>query len=214
MIVLKKNKPNLKTMFDNYLKEVDKKEKEYNLFDKEYKNYLINKYKREEEEYEDDEDLYDMFGYSKSKNWDRTRRILQGYLDKSSKRKGKKQSNKRGKRGGKKTKNRNIIDENNMMYDAQLDNKTIYFYRDVDNPDVNTEIFYSLHDFDNFLTEQGIEINDDEVRNIMTREVSHCCINPDIRATKGEVQLISDNSYGGLHWQCHGDETYVNSVFD
>lgn len=100
------------------------------------------------------------------------------------------------------------------MYDAQLDNKTIYFYRDVDNPDVNTEIFYSLHDFDNFLTEQGIEINDDEVRNIMTREVSHCCINPDIRATKGEVQLISDNSYGGLHWQCHGDETYVNSVFD
>lgn len=214
MIVLKKNKPNLKAMFDNYLKEVDKKEKEYNLFDKEYKNYLINKYKREEEEYEDDEDLYDMFGYSKSKNWDRTRRILQGYLDKSSKRKGKKQSNKRGKRGGKKTKNRNIIDENNMMYDAQLDNKTIYFYRDVDNPDVNTEIFYSLHDFDNFLTEQGIEINDDEVRNIMTREVSHCCINPDIRATKGEVQLISDNSYGGLHWQCHGDETYVNSVFD
>lgn len=213
MIVLKKNKPDLKTMFDNYLKELSKKEREYDLYDGAYRQYLIDKYRREEEDDEmTSDDYYELFGYKKSKSaWNKTRSLLEGYIKGGKQRKGKKQSSKRGKRGNKKNKNRNIIDEDDMMYDAQMDNKTIYFYRDIDNPDYNVEIFYSLHEFDDFLSREGIEISDDEVRSIMTRDISHCCINPDIRATNGEVQLLSDSSYGGLHWSCHDDDIYANS---
>ena len=67
-------------------------------------------------------------------------------------------------------------------------------------------MFFSLHNFDEFLQENGIEVNEQEVNNLMNRETSFCTINPDIKKTNGTVQLITDGSYGGLYWSCHEDE--------
>jgi len=102
---------------------------------------------------------------------------------------------------GKKKKKDYMIefDDDSMLYDAQLNDKTIYFYRDVNNPQ-DCELFDSLHDFDNFCEEEGIEISDNEVNLLMTREISHTCINPYERMQRGRLRLMSSGSYGDLRW--------------
>lgn len=209
MITLKKNKPNLKNMFDKYIEQFNKEEDEKNkILNQEYVNYLIKKYGKNDNKILLDDNMYIQFdedddddmGYGKSKkNWEQNKQELKNYLKNNKK-------NKRGKRGNKnkkqKYKNKEIIfNEEDMM----MDNKIIYFYRDINNPDHCVEMFYDLHTFDNFLEENGIEVDQEEVNNIMYRDVTHCCINPNIRQTNGEVKLITDNSYGGLYWTCHED---------
>lgn len=196
MIELKKDKPNFKQMFDNFLKESKKIEDKKTLYgSKEYLQYLIEKY-GDEDEYEFP---LDNFGYEKSKKaWKKTRKLLENFTTKK-----KNKSSKRGKRGSKK--NKNVFDEEDMKYDVAMNEKTIYFYRDYNDPD-RCEVFFTLHDFDNFLEEEGINVSEEEVRNLMSREISHCCVNPDIKATHGNVELITDNSYGGLYWSCNQDE--------
>ena len=123
--------------------------------------------------------------------------MLEGFTNK----KGKK-NKKETRRSGKKSK------KTEKLYKEALEdpnNRMIYFYRDIDNPE-HAEIFFNLHDFDEFLEQEGIEVSEQEVSALMTRETSFCAINPDVKKTNGTVQLISDNSYGGLYWACHEDE--------
>lgn len=206
MITLKKNKPDFKKMFDNYIEKSSQYE-ETNVFgEPAYMTYLVKKYGREDDWDEDESGFLD-FGYVKSKKqWKRQRNMLQNFMGLPSKKN--KNKGKRGTRGGKKgmkNKVRDLFSEEDMMYDEQMNDKTIYFYRDVNNPD-RSEVFYNLYDFDMFLDEEGIEVSEQEVQNLMNREVSHCCVNPDIKATRGTVQLITDSSYGGLYWTSHSDE--------
>lgn len=201
----KKTKPNLKQMFDDYIEKCSKVDESL-LGSPEFMKYLVKRYgamdidddEFDYEEYEDD--IFD--GYSKSKKkWKQTRE----QLIKSTKKN--KKDKKRGKRGNKKKKPF-VFDEEDIKFDAlSNDDKVIYYYRDVNDPD-QAEIFFNLHDFDNFLTEEGIEVTQEEVNNLMINEVTHCCINPDIRQTNGEVQLITDTSYGGLYWTCNPENVY------
>lgn len=201
IISIKKNKPNLMNSFNEYLEKV--KEEEDNYYkdlanDPKYLLYLAKKYgslfschpTEEDEEY-----LYD--GYSKNKkNWKRQKRLLlEGHNSRG---------HKNNKRGGKRQKNKKFkefFDEEDMLYDAHVTDKTIYYYRDFNQPE-DVEVFFNLHDFDQFLQEEGIEVSTEEVNALMSRDISHCCINPDIRETKGNVELVTDSSYGGLYWQC------------
>lgn len=213
MITLKNKKPSLLTTFNKYLEEEKKREEEESIkFSQspEYLKYLVMRYggmychPTEEDDYDD----FDM-GYGKSKKaWKRTKRFLEDSFGHSSKK-----HNKRGKRGGsnKKKKYKELFDDDSMgmSYDSSLEDKTIYYYRDFNNPD-DVEIFFNLHDFDQFLEEEGIDVSADEVTNLMTRDISHCCINPDIKSTGGTVQLITDSSYGGLYWSCASEDSFSN----
>lgn len=197
----KKSKPNLKQMFDEYIEKIKKVEDSW-YGSQEYIRYLVKRYGAMEIDDEDEEDdIYD--GYSKSKrNWKKTRDFVDSFTTKSKHKKDKK----RGKRGGKKKK-QYVFDEEDMKYDASTNDKTIYYYRDVNDPD-HVELFFNLHDFDNFLTEEGIEVTQEEVNNLMLNELTHCCVNPDTKQTNGKAQLVTDTSYGGLYWTCNPDNVY------
>ena len=95
-----------------------------------------------------------------------------------------------------------LFDDEDMYDDSSIVNdKDIYFYRDINDPDT-CDRFDNLHEFDLFLTSEGIEISDDEVNSLMSREVSHCTINPYERINKNRLRLLSSSRYGDLRWTC------------
>lgn len=204
VISIKKNKPNLVNSFNQYLEKVKEDEKNYYddlITNPEYLLYLAKKYGSIFSCHPTEDDDYDDIGYGKSKKaWKKQRRLLEERNFK-----GHFKKNKRGGKRMKGKKNRELFDDDDMLYDAHIDDKTIYYYRDFNNPD-DVEVFFSLHAFDQFTQEEGIEISEEEVNALMSRDISHCCINPDIKATNGEVQLVTDSSFGGLYWQCCPEE--------
>ena len=206
MLTLKKNKPNLKEMFDKFIEQEEIKEKRLaKITDNRYAAYLLGRYMSPSEDDDDFDVNYNIDfnfedGYSKSKKaWKRAKQQLGDFLNNTKKGKKNKKETRRGNKKNKK--------KYNPLQEAIEDpnNRIIYFYRDIDNPD-RAEIYFNLHDFDEFLQKEGIEMSDDEVNAIINRETSFCTINPDVQKTNGTVQLISDSSYGGLYWACHEDE--------
>ena len=129
--------------------------------------------------------------------------LMYGYVSpKQIKKANKKAYKEKGKnKSFRKNKHKNIydFDENTNIYDVGLEEKTIYYYRDINQPD-DVEIFDNLHDFDNFLSEEGIEIGDDEVNKLMSRDISHCCLNPIDRFNKNRLRIMSSSSYGDLRF--------------
>ena len=88
--------------------------------------------------------------------------------------------------------------------------KLIYYYRDLYDP-YDVQMFNNVNELVNFLDEEGISIDKDELDNIMSRGVNHCCIDP-IRKLQGELYLKSDRSYGDLRFECAESEdelTYI-----
>lgn len=148
----------------------------------------------------DFEDLDDneMLGYLAERYGIETLALLYGYCSpKQLKKANKKEYKKNNKR------NKKVFDadfnESSMLYDAELNSKTIYYYRDVNNPN-DCEIFNSLHEFDEFMNEEGIEVSDEEVTKIMSREISHCALNPNDRIAKNRLRIMSSSSYGDLRF--------------
>lgn len=88
-----------------------------------------------------------------------------------------------------------------------MNDKEIYFYPDINNPD-SYEYFDSLLRFDDYLTSMGIEISDYEVQKILNRDISHCCS----YNNSGKCQLLSDHSYSGLYYEMC-DEINSNDSF-
>jgi hypothetical protein len=131
--------------------------------------------------------------------------LLYGYMStKKIKKLNKKEHKKhtKFKERGKKNKKNNIIDwydDSNNYDDYGLTDKTIYYYRDINQPE-DVEIFENLHEFDNFLNEEGIEMSDDEANKLMTRDISHCCLNPIDRYEKNRLRIMSSSSYGDLRF--------------
>lgn len=111
-----------------------------------------------------------------------------------------KKSHKRGKRGGKRGRCIPLY-KNDALCDS--DEVTIYFYRDINNPN-DKEIFYNLYEFNEFLDSEGIFVDSYETRNLLNRSISYCCVDPSLVESKGEPWLISDSSYGGLAWSVCG----------
>lgn len=94
---------------------------------------------------------------------------------------------------------REYDDDDDMSSDFSClgrDAKTIFFYKDINNPD-DYEEFYNLFSFDDYLRNNGIQINDYEVQKILNRDISHCSVvNKD-----GEPWLVSDHNYGSLYYE-------------
>ena len=179
-----------------------------------YLNYLIERYGGcgSDDLFPTEDDELDYFDYRcRSKGvsndgYDKTMRILNRYSDINGS-----SSKKRNKRGGKrlsgkhkgKYSNINKYDDNYQLSlyngDDYLYNKIIYFYPDEDNPD-NYERFVNVFAFDKYLEENGIDISDYEVQNILSRDVSHCVINSYKRLYHGKLEILSGNSYSDLRY--------------
>ena len=81
--------------------------------------------------------------------------------------------------------------------------KTIKFYRDIDNPTkANTLVFNNLNDFSDFLEEEGIYICDDDINKALIQDVIYCCINPYDKGENNEPLLLMDNNLPALQWAC------------
>ena len=125
-----------------------------------------------------------------------------------------KYKNKRGCRGSNSLKNSKALNNVRSRFnfddidnDYDDDYKIIYYYRDINTPDDYNE-FTNLYEFEEFLNEEGISIPSFEVVNLMTRCVSHCCINPSDRLN-GKLNLITDSSYGSLVYECSECESIL-----
>lgn len=93
-----------------------------------------------------------------------------------------------------------FYEEHDDSLDFSTFQKKIRFYRDYENPDKYEE-FTDLYTFDDFCEREGIDVSEDECRNLLLRDNSYCCINPASR-NNGKPMLITDSSYGGLRWAC------------
>lgn len=195
MLVLKDNKPNFKPLFLKYMETYERLEREY------YAN-LYNDYYDDWGDYGDYYDDYNPY-YQRL----RAEELLDNYHKNFSVGK----SNKRGCRGGNKhhkcislysskSSKKRYSDIRNNMFDSRGDDKIIYYYDDIDNPDSATT-FYNVYDFDKFLDEEGISVPQSEIDNLLSRSVSHCCINPKTRLS-GQLVLLTDKTYGELRWEC------------
>lgn len=96
------------------------------------------------------------------------------------------------------SKNVRYSDNEDNLFSRFDDDKKIYYYSDMNNPDDNVSTFYSVFDFDRFLDEEGISVNESDIQSLLNRSVSHCCINPFV---KDRLELMTDSSFGGLHYQ-------------
>ena len=106
--------------------------------------------------------------------------------------------NKNSKCNSSSSKNVRYSDNEDNLFSRFDDDKKIYYYSDMNNPDDNVSTFYSVFDFDRFLDEEGISVNESDIQSLLNRSVSHCCINPFV---KDRLELMTDSSFGGLHYQ-------------
>ena len=198
MIEIKnENRPNLKEMFDKYMKKLSEREaKIKELYPIET---LVNLFASDDFDYEAyEDDVYD--GYIKPKNsWNKTKDFLKKLNTKQKTKKSKKTRH----GAKKKNKQKDYFTDDDMLYDAIAEDKVVNYYPDINNPDY-LETFYNLHDFDEYITSQGIDVSEEEVRNIMNRDITHCTV----QNINGKAQLVSDSSYGGLYWTCNPENVY------
>lgn len=106
--------------------------------------------------------------------------------------------NKKSKYNTSSSKNVRYSDDIDNFFSKSDDDKMIYYYSDMNNPDDNVSIFYSVFDFDKFLDEEGVYVNESDIQSLLSRSVSHCCINP---CVDDRLELMTDSSFGGLHYQ-------------
>ena len=227
MLILKNNRPDFKSLFDEYLNKVRSSYYSYNPYCYGYNDYGY--------EYDDDyselyhgcnntlfgDDVDDVYynGYSKHYgvgiNHNKRKRGCRGGRKNSSKNRSKciplyshddydddivypLRYNKNSKCNSSSSKNVRYSDNEDNLFSRFDDDKKIYYYSDMNNPDDNVSTFYSVFDFDKFLDEEGISVNESDIQSLLNRSVSHCCINPFV---KNRLELMTDSSFGGLHYQ-------------
>ena len=208
-IVLKANHLNLIASFKNHL-EAERKYDNY-LYDKyygyglydDYDDYCGTSYYKKcypsEDDYYNDMERYYNEVYGDDYGSKKKSKKYNDYDDEDYK--GKKHKH------YKKSKARKD-DKYYLKDDDSFNNKLIYYYRDYLNPE-DVEMFENLFDFDAYIANEGITIPDNEVNNILTRGVSHCCINPKARLESGRLDLISKSSYSDLRYACSECEDSV-----
>lgn len=86
--------------------------------------------------------------------------------------------------------------------------KKIVFYRDLKNT-ADTYEFNNLHDFNEWLDENGIDVDERDISSILYSEETHCCLNPE----SSDKILIVSRSYGDLVWTAtDGDESTIEEI--
>lgn len=90
--------------------------------------------------------------------------------------------------------------KNYHIVDGTQDYKTIYFYSDINNPDDNTTIFYNLFDFESYLQDEGVVIDETASFILLNNDDIHCCI----KKEGNTLKLVASTTYGNLHWHVNG----------
>jgi hypothetical protein len=204
MIELKKCSSDISTLFKEYLDDLTKPKYDYygygsrcfnDWYDDEWDNYYDDYY----------DDYGNLFGSYHTSHSNKKKGNIIGDTAVV------KKSHKRGKRGKKKmNKCVPLYDyDNDAKSLYNIDEVTIYFYRDINNPD-DKVIFHSLYEFNEFLDSEGIYVSDTETRQLMNRSISHCCVDPNIVGIKNEPWLVSDSSYGCLSWSVSDDDDLLS----
>lgn len=196
MLHIKKKRLDISSSFSSYLKALEEQILQYSSYP--YGDY----YDDYDDYYGDCLPFYDVYGCG-SMITERKTSCIDSVCHKSTERI---KSNKRGHRGSKR--GRCIPLYNDTLCDS--DEVTIYFYRDINNPDTK-EIFYNLYEFNEFLESEGIFVSKYETKQLMNRSISHCCIDPAFVGIKSEPWLISDSSLGSLVWQVCGSNDDISA---
>lgn len=194
MLQLKKKRLDLCSLFESYLKESSN----ISYSGQPYQGYYGD-------EWYDDwyDNWYGGYDYSGCNHGIDINGDLIVYGNKKGKKKVNASSTKRGKRGSKK-KCIPLYDNNisqGVFGDSLYcdDEVTIYYYPDINDTDT-CEIFYSLHEFSDYLDRLGVYVSKYEVNQIMNRSITYCCIDPCCEFSNGEPWLVTDSSLGGLLW--------------
>lgn len=106
--------------------------------------------------------------------------------------------------------------ENDLIHERPLDSvfgssysteeKKIVFYRTLNNT-ADTYEWSDLHEFNEWLDENGIEVKEQDISSILYREETHCCLDP---TTTSRVLVVA-RSYGDLVWDITGgDEDLIS----
>ena len=231
MLILKNSRPDFKSLFKEHLDKVLSSYYSYNPYCYGYNDYGYNEYDDDYSElfhgcsntlFGDDVDDVYYNGYSKHYgvgiNHNKRKRGCRGSGRKKSSKNRTKciplygnaddydddivyplRYNKNSKcNSSSSSKNVRYSDNEDNLFSRFDDDKKIYYYSDMNNPDDNVSTFYSVFDFDRFLDEEGISVNESDIQSLLNRSVSHCCINPFV---KDRLELMTDSSFGGLHYQ-------------
>lgn len=99
-------------------------------------------------------------------------------------------------------------EEENATHDDLRTEKIIYFYRDYNNPD-DKECFKNLYEFDEFCNNEGIDIPEDVVQDLVFKDQCHCAINPQKRLEEAKLELLCESNFGTLKWICASYEDNV-----
>lgn len=86
----------------------------------------------------------------------------------------------------------------NMYYDTKIE-RSIYFYEDVNK--VKCREFNDLTTFDLFLTQENIEVNDNDIYDMVYAKEIHCCINPVQLNKYGYKEMVICYSHNELRWE-------------
>lgn len=86
------------------------------------------------------------------------------------------------------------------------DEHTIFFYNDYHNKYDLCE-FNAVNEFIEFCKDEGIVIPKRVYELLKNSSICHCCIDPTIRASLGQLVLICEESYGGMFYEaCTAEE--------
>lgn len=185
-ISLKKNRPTVLNSFNEYLVEYEKEEekkqrKENALLDliidyrnaikgKDYSNYMFyNTYSKRK----------------RDKSLSKAKKRLYGekrYIDKHSRRE-----------SLKKNKNKYAYGYDSSFNDYY--DKSIYFYDDIENRD-DPKRFSNAFEFDNYLGDEIIDVDDTAIEKLRSYNNPHCCIK--------NKKLLVESDYSTLWWRYNG----------
>lgn len=83
---------------------------------------------------------------------------------------------------------------------------TIYFYNDYHNKYDLCE-FNAVDEFIEFCKDEGIVVSKRVYELLKNSTVCHCCIDPTIRSSLGQLFLVCEESYGGMFYEaCSAEE--------
>lgn len=99
-----------------------------------------------------------------------------------------------------KNNNSDVYDKEDIDDSAIYDEKTIYYYEPTDDGlGKPVRIFHNLAEFDSFLDEENISVDENDVYNYVFYDVIHCSLDP-VKLRKGIKDMVSDISLDGLEW--------------
>lgn len=99
-------------------------------------------------------------------------------------------------------------DEEDEDEDSYFEEKFIYYYRDISQQDDVLE-FNNLYEFEIFLDEEGVSLDENAIEYLTDETTIHCCINPYPLKDNGTVTLITDHSYGALYYMCSSSDNII-----